>query len=925
MKHIFTLALLIALYVVGYSQCINNTSTNIESPRNDGFLPWANDNIPGGPFTHNPFLNRFNWEDPYSPIYIEQNAGFNIGGVSWINGQYPMLSPFNTGVSNSSAYNAAFNSPSVSDRDYKWIDGWELLWINTGRTPDGIEMFTKVPDSPLPNPASAAPTNIPYVVLYNKYRGVIRLFANVWFNATSRRYQTVSVALKFEEANVNGMLRHTGSYDTPLDQKTTHAYIQGPSSHPINADEWMLADFQVGFDPCVCKFNNTNLQFRFTELDKATLQMVSRSITIDRSLDNLDFLKEDFMNLDNIQPGVDKPGSRIYRDMQTMVDGYTRALAAYETKLTNYNSLENTLKRSLVGAVKSGLGSVGGIVGGGAASSIISNKPLRDFVLKMKPKLSLWSDDLIALDTNDANAFASSVVAGTKGTIASGFDFLNTVFEVPGQPLKPTPPTASFTETNYTGSLSTKTDTYTRGLIVPGSLANGQSNGNPGIDRLNYPAYNEVLGLFALLKTPQVDVKKQGQSQDEIIQNLKSNPPPSAFITRAPLGNKYSIKLREPLSYRFNHVLNINYEKTKVYYSFRVTFKTLRQQFVKPFFNIVVDGDTRLVSQVSKVDVDKNVSVEDYTIGQRLFTVVNTPLTEVTKALNQPWFFNTNYILDFTTGPPVSEISVIDILNLDVDIIEKIEMKVMADIYFNDKGSLSQNINTVQVFTYSLYNASIEGAEMNQTPKERITKKNVIFLERSHPNWPSKPSITPFINNVTFSPISLSGFPNSRMGVSNDLHVFVKSATISGIVNVSPGYTLKVHSLEPVQINPEAELSPEVAIIPLMEEDYYNYPLFTESTDSDVEVFCQPNGLYKSNESLAKRSTVDIEQIRTEKQQNTVDFTIFPNPAKDLISLTISTKSVDQNLTMSIIDIVGKKVVLDNIIKGVKDQSQINV
>jgi hypothetical protein len=139
-------------------------------------------------------------------------------------------------VPSSSAYNAAFNSPSVLDRDYKWIDGWELLWINTGRTPDGIEMFTTVPRSPLPNPQSAAPTNIPYIVLYNKYKGVIRLFANVWFDATSRRYQTVSVALKFEEANVNGMLRHTGSYDTPLDQKTTHAYIQGPSSHPINAD-----------------------------------------------------------------------------------------------------------------------------------------------------------------------------------------------------------------------------------------------------------------------------------------------------------------------------------------------------------------------------------------------------------------------------------------------------------------------------------------------------------------------------------------------------------------------------------------------------------------------------------------------------------------------------------------------------------------
>jgi hypothetical protein len=48
MKHIFTLTLLIALYVVGYSQCINNTSTNPKDPRNEVFLPWVNDNIPGG-------------------------------------------------------------------------------------------------------------------------------------------------------------------------------------------------------------------------------------------------------------------------------------------------------------------------------------------------------------------------------------------------------------------------------------------------------------------------------------------------------------------------------------------------------------------------------------------------------------------------------------------------------------------------------------------------------------------------------------------------------------------------------------------------------------------------------------------------------------------------------------------------------------
>lgn len=193
----FTLILFLSIYGRLYAQCINGSKTDPANPVNIDFLPWANINIPGGPFTHNPFLNTFNWANPYSPVYIEQQAGFNIGNISWINGQFPMLSPFNTGLVSSSAYNQKFLTPSVADRDYKIKDGWELLYINTGKTPDGIPLFAVIPNSPLPNPQAASPVNVPYMVLYNKYRGMMRLFANVWFDvAGGQRFNEIRIALQ---------------------------------------------------------------------------------------------------------------------------------------------------------------------------------------------------------------------------------------------------------------------------------------------------------------------------------------------------------------------------------------------------------------------------------------------------------------------------------------------------------------------------------------------------------------------------------------------------------------------------------------------------------------------------------------------------------------------------------------------------------
>lgn len=912
-KAVLLFFMLFHVNIVTYSQCINNVSTNPESPRNDGFLPWANVQIPTqAPFTVNPFLNRLNWANPYSPIYIQEKAGFNMGGVTWINGQYPMLSPFNTGLSSSSAYNAAINTPNVPDRDYKWIDGWELLWINIGSTPDGVELFKITNTSPLPNPQSAAPVNIPYMVLYNRYRGIVRLFANVWFDSSKSRYQNVSAALTFvDEQEVNGMLRHTDSYDTPLDQKTSHQFIQGPNSHPLNADEWMLADFQVGFDPCICTRNAAKLEFRFKATDKVTLQMVSRSITVDKQLDNLDFLNEDFLNLDNIETGKDKPGSKIYKEMGAMVDAYKTALGTYETKLKDYQSADNVLKRSLLNAVKTGLGSVGGIVGSGVAGSIISNKPLVDFVMKMKPKLSIWSDSLINLDKNNAEDFANAVVGGTKSTIASGFDFLNAVMEVPGEPVRPLPPTASLTETNYVGSLSKIEITKSRALLVPGAIPNAYAGskgtpGNPGLDRINYPAYNETLGLFALLKTPKVAIQKKRIS---VITRF-----PRASIgevnTKPTVTNKYCIKLNEPLLYRFNHAVNLNPQKTKVYYSFRITFKRTA-------------AVTMTVNNGNSLDLGPHITQQDVSIRKssgtseqlvedgRLVAVVTTPFVQVTNALNEPQSITLDYLIDFriiekgVDFTDITKANMDNIAAIDMDNIEKIELKLMADMYFMDKGSLSQEMNSVQVFTYLVYKQSEKD---NQEPLNDLKIGNIEFKGvKSNMIKHQEGMLT--ISSMHLSPSTISGFQFNQIGPGNELHVWTENVSINGDITVEPGYIALIHHLGSAFVLPESSLSAEVKLDRISGHELYGEPLIYEATDAAVQSFCSSaGGEYLSNQSLLKTAYFHQENPLLQRAHEFgIKFHVSPNPAAHSCSLDFTLKD-DASVTIAIYDMSGRVV-----------------
>ncbi|MDP3929922.1 MAG: T9SS type A sorting domain-containing protein [Bacteroidota bacterium] len=936
MKHTYLLIIFCIASIISNAQQVNGVNTNPQNPINPPFLPWANMHLGSG-FTHDPFLNRFNWSpidangNSTDLIPIEYNTGFNIAGISLSSNQIPMRNPFRSGMGiGASAYIDALLTPTVLDRDFRWQDGWELLYMNLGYTPNLDQINIPNPLNPLditgPNPSHA-----PYFVLYNKYKGTVRLFANVWFNnTTANKPQKVMATLQFSNDEVNGLLRHNSSYDLALDQPTIIEKISGPSYNFADQFKWLMSDYQVGFDPCICNrtTNNTRLQFEFRTINSMDIDMTSRSIAVNKAITSNSYLTDDFLNLGDVDfnnPNTNKPGSRMYKEMGSLLDGYKAAQLKYEKDLANYNSTEGILKRAAIDILKDGITATGSMVGAGVAGSFFTNSIMKKFILKNKTRVGLFNDGLIALDTNDADAFAKSVTGATKSIIASGFDFLSTTIDVPQKPTRPSAPTATFTETTYKGTVTHNNEFKTDDLLIPGSLPISFPNGDPGLNRLNYPAYNEVLGLFALLETPEVEVvskrKTSYESQFNIIPNSWYR-----WAGNSTQKKQYQIRVKDKLSYRFNHVVDFDFDKTKLYYSFRIKLKNILPK-VEGLPNYIND---KIMLKESKsygqIVTDSNfVFTESYDKnGSERLIVITTPFTEVKNILNEPFEFtniaNFLYGLINRMGANVDEFESSFLANLgEFSSIESIELKLMADMYFLNPGSKGQEINTLQTFTYKIYQNS---GNDNQMPTEQDnTIGNVTFLGQNN-NILKHQSGNVVFDNIMLSPNTLQPYTHTWIN-GNEIHIWVENATLKNNIEVAQGYTAYIHFLGSAVIIPEAEISPELVLDNLRSEDLYQYPFIFEATDSEVNDFCSLNNAkYQANSTLTKRAAQANEDNSGVSLENKNPiFQIYPNPANNFCILKVelenaTTASITiNNLSGSMV----KKIELQN--SSVKETS----
>lgn len=189
--------------------CVRNISTNPNDPYN---LEWQT-MYPEDPGS---FINTgFSWYNALSLVIYPQLQNWALP-PSYNNTHY-MKWPFALDNDDSESSNHyLYGGLPTEERDFHWEDGWELLYLNMGKLPNGT-FTTQIPNGSWSDQGQGAqqfapdPAKLPYFILYNRYRGTLRIFANLWM--FEEDFHHVYAKVRFTDASkrlgeVSGIMRH---------------------------------------------------------------------------------------------------------------------------------------------------------------------------------------------------------------------------------------------------------------------------------------------------------------------------------------------------------------------------------------------------------------------------------------------------------------------------------------------------------------------------------------------------------------------------------------------------------------------------------------------------------------------------------------------------------------------------------------------
>lgn len=181
----------------------------------------------------------WDWTDPdsYSHAYI-------IG-----KGAVPISSPFTTFTSASKPLSYIING-----KDYLPEQGWCLL------------------DKVFGTPNQYAETTYPYFILYNKYRGIVRVYA---LNVSGFQHTRAIVTVGWSSSNKNALFALSGEY-----AEAQNEYLRNNVNNKVvnyvddyYANGWFVTDFIVAFDHKTNEKNDYAIEFKIYSADEANLNL----------------------------------------------------------------------------------------------------------------------------------------------------------------------------------------------------------------------------------------------------------------------------------------------------------------------------------------------------------------------------------------------------------------------------------------------------------------------------------------------------------------------------------------------------------------------------------------------------------------------------------------------------------------------------
>ena len=581
-KYLNLLVLLLLTHFLWGQTCLNNSSTNPLNPSNEDEL-----------FNNysNPWLNSFdigkNNGLSFRLIKLNPTAGWDDSGLS-TSDTLKMFNPFDIGASPNALY-LSTPADSMLNRDWHWEDGWELLYLGTGFYPDGNPVNSIVPNSPIDESQPVLNGRVPYMIYYNRYKGIIRVFAGIFVPFGSAQNVTVDLGLNasidpLNPLPYNGLLRHLNAYDSPLDQATTVKTQRGVNSAvDFNIRKWYSYDFQVGYDPCTCT-NQSVLDFTLSTVQSSNVSLYGRMISLEEPLTDANgkpTYDQDFLTATSISD-QDPNGYVLKSSLDSLIGDYQKNLETYKQQMADREF-------GKLGWIGDMLNKSKDVVLGSATNLIPAGNIANWFIEKKLCTAWKWYIDVDTANTDTAKV-KKFITNSSKGALGMGFDFLSS--QIFGEkPVRPTRPVATFSEMRFSGGIKTKNGTDLQAFITPGS------NINTGLTAFNYPAYNEVLGLYATLRTPQVQYWATESPMVEThtsVVEVDSSDYDDNFVpdyTRVDstvyksktVRQEIYLKLKAPIQYALNQALDFDTENTKINVSFQIVMENGKNFPTNPF------------------------------------------------------------------------------------------------------------------------------------------------------------------------------------------------------------------------------------------------------------------------------------------------------------------------------------------------------
>jgi len=483
--------------------------------------------------------------NPSDPVYHENT-------FDWRQAWFPVVlfcsNPDNRGIASPFWNRSALWGNERSD--FEPSDGWELINRNLGYMMEPGQMD---------DPPTATRINRtfagPYIILYNRYRGLIRVLGALPF-VTPSKGVLITLNLPTDPSrsyegytHTNGLFSQHSRVAQPLDQETGVQTLGVPAYYPGGCNDFFFADFQVAYDPCVCEFESLlEVQFDWIEDRSFGTEGGENSLARETALrfnQRLETYRPSgsFISLRN------QTRTRI----DTLQQGSMLGLNAWPLFKEQMEHAEAELNFPLASAFYYL-----------ATAARVGVEPTKQAALA----------PIVAVDGEEATvrfggleeslAFKASVITvGLAQSLtldkaleiaAPHYDFLAAQFETDS--------------TTRSSSIARETGHELKGVAAYTSLESfGVQLGVPGAkgshnlpELLNpplpaYPTYNEALGVFSVLRTPTMNQRVIQQSSVE-----KGVEGDCQKITRT----RYEMRLKETISYAVNPAAGIDTEASSL-------------------------------------------------------------------------------------------------------------------------------------------------------------------------------------------------------------------------------------------------------------------------------------------------------------------------------------------------------------------------